>query len=553
VTGADVTLADLSRFLGTLTIGETGRAMIIDRDGRVIAAPRAEQLLRDSAAKPGAIRIDQIGDAAAAAAYDRFRVEGPGTQTVPVDGRRYLATLTPVSTLASLHSKWGILIVVPEDEFVGFVDRNSRTALVMSLVIVALAALLAALLVRQGLRTDRAERLFRGRSHAITRQSEALSRLAGDPDLFDPSQNRFAEALTEAAAEITGAKRASLWYFSHSDRLLYCADSYQTDPPVHASGMELERSELREFFDHLSSGAVIETDDATRYPHTSAMHRLMMAPVGTQSLLSIPVQRQTRTIGAIWVEDALDTIGSRQSLRILACIAALRAPDIVAEPQNQIYPDLPLPSSTTPLEETAIVRNSSAELAARGLDADTLGDALFPEVSVFVLRIEDGAAAIAGRAIEPELVDSIACTVQSIAAEQEVSYLKVVGCDIVGAAGFSTGDTTAPARVANTAIAGRDRLAALFEAKGLTPEFRIGIDCGAGIGSTIGQSPQVFNLWGEAVRTAQTMAATAVPGAIQASEAAYERLRDQFRFRPRGTFYLPHTGTARTFLLGGRL
>ena len=96
-------------------------------------------------------------------------------------------------------------------------------------------------------------------------------------------------------------------------------------------------------------------------------------------------------------------------------------------------------------------------------------------------------------------------------------------------------------------------MAALFEAKGLTPEFRIGIDCGASIGSTIGQSPQVFNLWGEAVRTAQTMAATAVPGAIQASEAAYERLRDQFRLRPRGTFYLSHIGTARTFLLGGRL
>src|SRR5271154_5847046 len=108
-------------------------------------------------------------------------------------------------------------------------------------------------------------------------------------------------------------------------------------------------------------------------------------------------------------------------------------------------------------------------------------------------------------------------------------------------------------RIANIAVAGRDRLAALLEAGGLEPEFRLGIDCGVAIGRSIGSNPRLFNLWGAAVRTAQIMAASALPGSLQTSESAYLRLRHRFLLRPRGTFYWPPVGTAQTFVLAGRL
>ena len=41
-------------------------------------------------------------------------------------------------------------------------------------------------------------------------------------------------------------------------------------------------------------------------------------------------------------------------------------------------------------------------------------------------------------------------------------------------------------------------------------------------------------------------------GSIQVSERAYEQLRQQFLFRPRGVFYMPRIGTARIFTLAGR-
>ena len=102
--------------------------------------------------------------------------------------------------------------------------------------------------------------------------------------------------------------------------------------------------------------------------------------------------------------------------------------------------------------------------------------------------------------------------VQELAAEQEVPYLKVMGCDIIGAAGFIAGDETAAARIANTAVASRDRIAELFKDHGLAPNFRLGIDSGAAIGGPVGTEPALFNLWGEAVQTAQTMATAALPG-----------------------------------------
>jgi hypothetical protein len=39
---------------------------------------------------------------------------------------------------------------------------------------------------------------------------------------------------------------------------------------------------------------------------------------------------------------------------------------------------------------------------------------------------------------------------------------------------------------------------------------------------------------------------------VQVTEAAYERLHQEFLFRPRGSFYLPQVGEARTFILAAR-
>jgi class 3 adenylate cyclase len=543
VLGVDITVGDLARFLSRLPIGTSGRAMIIDANGRLVAYPRLEQGSLREGSQESAPRIDAIGDDAAVAAFDRFRVGGPGRRTVEVGGRRYLTSIAPIE--AAGHD-WSILVVAPEKEFVGFVERNNRTGLVMSLAIVALVAVGAVLLARQGQRADRATRLALDRSRAIRRQSEMLRQLADDPDLFDPSEGRAPLALTESAADISGAKRASLWYLLPDGQTLRCVDSFQRDASVHAAEFEVRRGELPRFFDHLAAGAEIDVSDAAADPRTAELHRLILAPLGSRALSLFPVRRHGHVVGALWLEDPVELTESRQFLRVLASMGALRSSEEIREARNSEHAD-----PGVIVRESERVHSLSADLSRGGSNL-SLEDDHYLELSVLAFRLDDPATAASG-ARSPELVDAVIRAIQEVAADQDIPYLKVVGSEILGAAGFTTGDPSAATRIANTAVAGRERIAELFEANGLAPEFRVGLDCGTAIGREVGADPRLFNLWGEAVDTARTMASSALPGAIQASEAAYLRLRHSFLFRLRGSFYRPLAGTAQSFILAGRL
>ena len=142
--------------------------------------------------------------------------------------------------------------------------------------------------------------------------------------------------------------------------------------------------------------------------------------------------------------------------------------------------------------------------------------------------------------------------VQQVAEEHHVPYLKLVGHELFAAAGFNSEGEGAPRHIADVALTVRDYCMALFEDNDRPLSFRIGIDCGFAIGSALGDGPEIFNLWGEAVQTAETMAKSTVPGSVQVTEAAYQRLRRDFLFRPRGRYYLPRIGEAQTFVLASR-
>jgi adenylate cyclase len=545
VVGVDIALADLSRFLAGLKIGEGGRAMIIGDQGQVVAHPRVQSVAQHDSTEPMAARIDEVGDPVATAAYDRFRVDGPGRKTITVDGSRYLTALAPLQTVGR---NWSVLTIAPENGFIGFVQRNNRVALAMSLAIVAIAVLMAVLLVRQGFRGDRAARLVRERSRAMARQSEALDLVADEADLFDPAHPEPPEALTETAAEVTGARRASLWYFAPGGNVLHSADRFDSDTSRHTSGSELHRSEFPQFFAHVDAGTTIDVADAGHDPRTAEFHRVLMAPWGDRALSTVPLRRRGRVVGVMLLGEATDIASTRHFLRVLASMAALRATD-GAETSGEAVRE-PVPAIA---EEAETVRSLSADLTLRGLDATALGEALYPEAAVLVMHINNPATTVSGGATTPELLDGIIQVVQEIADEQQIPYLKLMGYDIIAAAGFSSDNQTAVSRIAFVAVACRDRLCALFDERGTEPCFRLGIHCGIAIGRTLGSKPSVFNLWGEAVETAQLMAASAVPGAIQTSEAAYRRLRQGFLLRPRGTFYLPTVGASQTFVLAGRL
>jgi class 3 adenylate cyclase len=209
-------------------------------------------------------------------------------------------------------------------------------------------------------------------------------------------------------------------------------------------------------------------------------------------------------------------------------------------------------AETVPVSAGA--RDFDAELILRGLNPNIISTNVFPSVAVMVIKFSDAVAMAArDRADTPLLADRVVTALQDIAAEHDLPYMKLVGHDVVAAAGCTPNDITATLRIADAAIAARERCLELFESVGQPPSLRIGIDFGIVIGGQVGRDPRLFNLWGEVVRTADMMAASS-PGAaaIQVSEAAYGCLRQHFLFRPRGSFYLPRVGTVQTFVLGSR-
>jgi hypothetical protein len=301
---------------------------------------------------------------------------------------------------------WLVVLAAPEADFSGFVQANGERALLMSAVVVGLAAGLAVLLVAQGLRADRAARDLLDRSAAITRQSAGFARLAVEAGLFDPTYDAPPRVLTETLADVTGVERTSLWRLLPGGAALRCEDSFERASSGHVGGFELAADEAPLFFARLAAGEEVAVADAAKDRTTAALHRALMHKLGTRALLAVPVRLGDALAGAVWLEDARDRPGIRDFVRAVANMVALR---MGAPPQTGGRRAVAVAGDDPPAVERSLV----ADLSARGLDRA----ALAAEVSVLVLRFGDPGALGTRSGGQPgdadsALADRIACLLQ---------------------------------------------------------------------------------------------------------------------------------------------
>lgn len=543
VFGVDVTLEELSRFLASLEIGTHGRALIIDGDGRLIAIPNSEKIIKPTGQDFVPPKVDEIGDPVLTAAFDRFRVEGKGRRIIEHDGVRYISSITP---LPGATRPWWILILVPEDDFVGFVAANHETVLLMSLVIVLAVAVLAVLLIRQGIRSDRSVRLMTERGHIMSQQSAAYGAIS---EQIATQAGEAPTALTEGLIAVTGARRASVWQLTSRRQVLRCLDSHDRDSQGHAGGFELHRRELPAFFELLEAGEEVTVADAGSDRRSAQFHTLIMQSLGSRALSLVPLHRGDQIAGAILLEDAKVLDGAKEFLRTVAAIFA-----------STLTPSAPGPERPAQAARVQAAKEQSsrpilsADLRPSAAERANLKSDYFPEIAVMALSLS-GSLELAKKCGSGDIGMAAQITqfLQEIAADHGVTYVKFVGQEAIAAAGFEQSDEDAMTSIASLAIAVRDRLSLLIDSSGHAAEFRVGLGFGEGYGCLVGREREQFNLWGQAFETAGIMAHSAQPGAIQASTAAYGRLRHDFLFRPRGTFYQAGVGQSRTFVLAGQL
>ncbi|WP_421902744.1 ATP-binding protein [Maridesulfovibrio sp.] len=146
VVGVDITIAELSTFLSTLTIGQNGKAFIVDTNGNVVAFPDLEALKQTSQNnKVRLSKINELSDAVCRKAYKSLSVHPEQLPQEPVfttfehHGARYNAVFTPFK---NTHWPWIIGLYIPENDYLGEIKEDYK----FSLITAALAVLLSGLI-----------------------------------------------------------------------------------------------------------------------------------------------------------------------------------------------------------------------------------------------------------------------------------------------------------------------------------------------------------------------------------------------------------------------
>ena len=591
VFGLDIELKEVSAFLETLKIGQNGEAIIIDEDGYIVAHPEIKKMVKREGDVYKPILVKELGNPVLNRAYNRFRIDGYGHRDLIVDGQRYLSTafLLPQETGLDLS----VFVFVPEEDFVGFVSRNNRTILLMSCGIVVLAAIMAGLLVFQGLRAERNAQQVLDRQHELEAQSRAFSELSSKAAMFDAEDTESFGHLTEIVAGAINLRRSSLWNLDDGGRFLKCIDSYDREGYGHTQGTVLARADFAPLFDLLQNGEEISAPDAETDDRLAELYRVYMQPLGCESLLAVPIRYHGQTVGALWFEHErlhhgwsaeeisfAHTIADMLALRLSVdqkCIRAFTQPEEdneTAAPSvvpltgpvpaagdippegHPVAPDIAQQrSSLNSTVGTARFASFMDRLTAGGIDPDQMAADVFTDTTVLALRFTNPIS-LAVRITDTEsttMVELMVGYLEELVASQGIEYMKIMGDEIVCAAGIDPGAKDHARLIADLALNLQNRCTGLFASLNTPMEFRIGIDTGAVMGSSVGREVKTYNIWGEAARFASKMAESGIAGGIQVSQTTYRHLRADYLFQMRGSYYLPNIGETSTYLLTGRI
>lgn len=128
VIGVDIEISAISDFLGQLKIGENGTALIVNRNGDVIAHPESGLLKAEK--DDGTFRfvsIAEIADPIARIAFGattsegRLNIEDPTYAEFDYNNEQFVSLVMPV---ISAELPWTIAVYAPERDFIGAIKEN---------------------------------------------------------------------------------------------------------------------------------------------------------------------------------------------------------------------------------------------------------------------------------------------------------------------------------------------------------------------------------------------------------------------------------------------
>ena len=146
VWGTDIELEEMSNFLKSLKIGKNGVAFIVNAKNEVVAYPDASRIVKEENGKLRPVRAEELGIDSITAAFQKYIQTGRPKLVVESRGKRYLASFRDFPK--SFAAPWKVVVVVPEDDFVGAAKGIIRDSALICLVILLISIFMAILLAR---------------------------------------------------------------------------------------------------------------------------------------------------------------------------------------------------------------------------------------------------------------------------------------------------------------------------------------------------------------------------------------------------------------------
>lgn len=150
------------------------------------------------------------------------------------------------------------------------------------------------------------------------------------------------------------------------------------------------------------------------------------------------------------------------------------------------------------------------------------------------------------------LLNGVFSEFDEIAREHGIEKIKTVGDAYMVVAGLPLPQPDHLERIADAALAMRERVGKRRADPAEPLEMRMGIATGSVVAGVIGRTKFSYDLWGDTVNMASRMETHGVPGRIQVTEPVYARLKERYALEPRGDVEVKGKGRTRTYWLLGK-